>query len=79
MSVSLEWKKMVAGPHKSAHATDPNGGYYCFHKSGNTEMTVFHMHPFYRMGIAKNVKEALAICQNHYEETNDRANPETQQ
>ena len=71
-AITLEWKKLVAGPHRSARATDPTGGYYCFHFSGyNKEWTVFHMHPFFRLGVAQDAREAIGICQNHYEVNND--------
>ena len=62
---------MVAGPHKSARATDPNGGYYCFHKSGDTDVTVYHMHPFYRLRVCKSVREAVDLCQTHCEENSN--------
>lgn len=65
---SLEWHKLVAGPHRSARASDPLGGYYAIHKSGEKDITTYHMYPFYRLGTFPSVKEAIEHCQKHYDE-----------
>jgi hypothetical protein len=64
----LAWKKLVAGPHRSARAPDPNGGYYAIHQSGKGSITTYHMHPFLRLGVLETVKDAVEFCQMHYEE-----------
>jgi len=63
LAAKLEWKKLVAGPHKSARASDKNGGYYALHKSGDIDITTYHMNPFYRIGVYKSVANAMSVCQ----------------
>ena len=70
-SSRLDWHKLVAGPHRSARASDPSGGYYAIHKSGGDSITTYHMHPFYRIGIYPTVKTAIAVCEWHNEVYNN--------